>query len=222
MVGMAELWAPISHDGVAVHPNYWCVCPCYLHFVPENTEDGEQRYDIWYSSCGCPQMPTQIGGGKSSRNAAQPCARVQGYVNDDLRADGLWKGWGFRVCTWNVDSLTGRAGDVVEALSGRKVNVACIQETQRKCSGCKFFEAKGQRYKMFWMGGEERSDNVGIFVAEKWVDSVVISIERHIKRVLILKMVLDDGLLNILMVYAPHSWKSEEGKRVFGTNCSIW
>jgi len=53
-------------------------------------------------------------------------------------------------------------------------------------------------------------------------DIVVISIERHIKRVLILKMVLDDGLLNILMVYAPHSWKSEEGKRVFGTNCSIW
>ena len=26
---------------------------------------------------------------KPSQNAAQPCARVQGYVNDDLRADGL-------------------------------------------------------------------------------------------------------------------------------------
>jgi len=30
------------------------------------------------------------------------------------------------------------------------------------------------------MGGEERSDGVGIFVAEKWVDSVV-SVERHSK-----------------------------------------
>jgi len=33
--------------------------------------------------------------GKPSRNAAQPCARVQGYVNDDLGADGLQKGWDF-------------------------------------------------------------------------------------------------------------------------------
>jgi len=30
---------------------------------------------------------------------------------------------------WNVDSLTGRAGEVVEVLSDRKVDVACIQET---------------------------------------------------------------------------------------------
>jgi len=38
--------ALISLDGVAVHPDYWCVCLCYLHFAPENQEDGEQRYDI--------------------------------------------------------------------------------------------------------------------------------------------------------------------------------
>jgi len=31
---------------------------------------------------------------KPSHSAAQPCARVQGYVNDDLRADELWKGRG--------------------------------------------------------------------------------------------------------------------------------
>jgi len=101
--------------------------------------------------------------GKPSWNAAQPCAKVQGCVNDDLRADGLWKGWGFRVGTRNVDSPTGRAGEVVEALLDRKVNVACIQETQWKGSYCKFCGAKGQRYKLFWMGGEERSDSVGIF-----------------------------------------------------------
>ena len=54
---------------------------------------------------------------------------------------------------------------------------------------CKFYGAKGQRYKLFWMGGEEKSDGVGIIVAEKWVDSVV-RVEWHSKRVLILKMVL--------------------------------
>jgi len=49
-------------------------------------------------------------------------------------------------------------------LSDRKVNVACIQETQWKGSGCKFYGAKGKRCKLFWMGGEDRSDGVGIFV----------------------------------------------------------
>jgi len=47
-------------------------------------------------------------------------------------ADGLQKGWQFRVGTWNVDSLTGRAGKVVEALSDRKVHVACIQKYDGK------------------------------------------------------------------------------------------
>jgi len=51
-------------------------------------------------------------------------------------------------------------------------------------------------------------DGIGTFVAEKWV-------ETHSKRVLILKMVLDNGLLNVLMVYAPHSVKPEEEKENF-------
>jgi len=60
------------------------------------------------------------------------------------------------------------------------------------------------------MGGEERSDGVRIFVAEKWVDSVV-----SVERVLILKVVLDNGLLNVFTVYAPHSGKPEEEKESF-------
>jgi len=32
---------PISLDGVAVHPDCWCICLCYLHFAPENPEDDE-------------------------------------------------------------------------------------------------------------------------------------------------------------------------------------
>jgi len=101
--------------------------------------------------------------------------------------------------------------------------MACIQETSWRASGCKLYVAKGQRYKLFWMEGEERSDCVGMSVAEKWVDSVV-SVKRHTKGVLILKMVLDNGLLNVLRVYAPHSWKPEvrRKKRVFGMKCSIW
>jgi len=46
--------------------------------------------------------------------------------------------------------------------------------------------------------------------------------ETHSERVMILKMVLDNGLLNILMVYASHSGKPEEEKHNFWNELFIW
>ena len=46
------------------------------------------------------------------------------------------------------------------------------------------------------------TDGVGIFVAEKWVGSVV-SVERHSERVLVLKMVLDDDDDDRLTAFDP-------------------
>jgi len=68
--------------------------------------------------------------------------------------------------------------------------------------------------KLFWVGVEEKLDGIGVFVAEKWVDSVV-NVERHSKRVLILRKILDNGLLTVLTVYAPHSGKPKEEKESF-------
>ena len=45
------------------------------------------------------------------------------------------------------------------------------------------------------MGSEAKTE--GVFVAEKWVDSVV-SVERHSERALVLKMVLGDRLHMLL------------------------
>jgi len=64
------------------------------------------------------------------------------------------------------------------------------------------------------MGSKAKTDGVGIFVAEKWVDSVV-SVERHSERVLVLKMVLSDCLLNVFTVYAPYSGKPDGEKESF-------
>jgi len=63
-------------------------------------------------------------------------SEAEGCVHEDLRADKLQKGWKFRDGTWNVDSLTGRAGELIEALVDREADVACIQETQWRGSGC--------------------------------------------------------------------------------------
>jgi len=102
----------------------------------------------------------------------------------------------------------------VEALAERRMDVACVQEVRWRGSGSRLFGAIGKRYKLFWMGSKAKSDGVGIFVAEKWVDSVV-SIERHSERALVLKMVLRDCLLNVFTVYAPLSGKPDEEKERF-------
>ena len=57
------------------------------------------------------------------------------------------------------------------------MDVACVQETRWRGSGCRFFGAIGKRYKLFWMGNKAKTDGVRIFVAVKWVDSFVIHTE---------------------------------------------
>jgi len=54
MVGMVEVGAPINLDGVTVHPDFGCICLCYLHFAPENPENGEM-YLLVLSHPGCPK-----------------------------------------------------------------------------------------------------------------------------------------------------------------------
>jgi len=112
--------------------------------------------------------------GKPSLYAAQPDAKAEGCVQDDPpRADKL-RGWAFRVGTWNIDSLTGRSGELVEALPERRTDVAYVQETRWRGSGCRFFGAIGKRYKLFGMGSKAKTDGVGIFVAEKLVVLLVL------------------------------------------------
>jgi len=40
---------------VAVHPDCWCICVCYLHFAPENIEDGK-IYLLVPAYLGCPRQ----------------------------------------------------------------------------------------------------------------------------------------------------------------------
>jgi len=73
MVGMAEVGAPISLDGVAVHPDCWCVCLCYLHFALENPEDGEM-YLLLPAHLGCPRQ------GPQSRKMVVLCVYFKAFL----------------------------------------------------------------------------------------------------------------------------------------------
>jgi len=55
-------------------------------------------------------------------------------------------------------------------LADREVDVGCIQEMRWRGSGCRFFGAQGKSYKLFWIVSKDRSNGVGTFVADKWVD----------------------------------------------------
>ena len=59
MVGMTRDGAPISLFRVVVHPDCWCVCLCYLHFAPENPEDGEMDLLV-PSRLGCPTQSCKM------------------------------------------------------------------------------------------------------------------------------------------------------------------
>ena len=80
MVGMAEVGAPISLDGVAVYPDCWCICLYYLSFAPENPEDGEM-YLLVPAHPGCP-----IKSPESSKMVVCVCLCVRMCVSACVRA----------------------------------------------------------------------------------------------------------------------------------------
>jgi len=94
------------------------------------------------------------------------CHNCSGLIDEV----SLQKAWEFRVGTWNTDSLSGRAGEVIQTLSERRINVACVQETRWKGSVSRFVGCVGERFTLFWCGCHEKTGGVGIFVAEQLAD----------------------------------------------------
>ena len=89
-------------------------------------------------------MPTK------NRRWGNPAGTQHSLVlfDDRYRGDELRDGWVFRVGTWNVDSLTGRLGELVEVLAERRMDVLFVQETRWR-SDCRLFGAISKRYKLF-------------------------------------------------------------------------
>ena len=60
-----------------------------------------------------------------SRQDVSPRGFFPDIYDDPYRGDELRDSWAFRVGTWNVESLTGRSGELVEALGERRIDIAC-------------------------------------------------------------------------------------------------
>ena len=123
-----------------------------------------------------------------------------------------------RTAIWNVSSMVSRSGEVL--LHRRKIDFCCAQETRWKGESARMLGANGGRYKFFWQGCNKGTAGVGVFIAERWIDSVV-NVVRVNERIMYVKLVIGKQIVNIVSAYAPQVGLSAEERMTSGTALSL-
>ena len=113
---------------------------------------------------------------KSMKPIAHPNSQLR--MNDTIKANAQGRWW-IRVGMVIFGSMVKRSGEVSDMLCRRKVDVCGLQEVRFKNKVVKFLQGRQKmRYKMFWKGGKDGQNGVGIAVREEWVGSVASVIEQ--------------------------------------------
>jgi hypothetical protein len=119
-----------------------------------------------------------------------------------------------KFASWNIGSLTGRAGEVVEVLERRGISLCCLQETRWKETGTDWVQGKESKYKLFWVSSEEGQGGVGIIIKESWEDKVI-EVRKISSRLILLKMILNERVISIISAYAPQVGREAVAKDDF-------
>ena len=106
-----------------------------------------------------------------------------------------------RAATWNVSSMVGRSGKVVDALHRRNIDFCCAQETRWKGENARMLGAIGRRYKFCWQGCNKGTAGVVVLITERWIDSVVDMVSVK-ERIMYVKLVIWKQFVNIVSAYA--------------------
>ena len=115
-----------------------------------------------------------------------------------------------------MGSMGGRSMEVAEELTGRRVDVCCLQETRWKGGSARFIGPRGRRFKFWWMGKGD-SGGVGVALAESLVDSVL-EVRRKSDRIMVVVMRHGGKILRLFSCYAPQVGRSEAEKDLFYEN----
>ncbi|PVH66038.1 hypothetical protein PAHAL_1G131300 [Panicum hallii] len=102
--------------------------------------------------------------------------------------------------SWNVGSLTGKLRELVDVAIRRRVNILCVQETKWK--GQKAKEVEGSDFKLWYTGTTSGSNGVGILIDKNLKDGVV-DVRRQGDRIILVRLVIGDLVLNVISAYAP-------------------
>ena len=80
-----------------------------------------------------------------------------------------------------------------------------------KGESARMLSANGRRYKLFWQVCNKGNSGVGVFIAERWIDSVV-NVVRVNEQIMYVKLVIGKNIVNIVSAYAPQLGLSVEEK----------
>ena len=127
---------------------------------------------------------------------------------------GAARGPPIKVASWNIGSMNGRDGEVVEALERRRVDFCCVQEHRRDGRYNELIQGRREVYKFFWSGGTGKQGGVGVLLAEHWVDRVL-DAQKPSDRVMWVKLRADGFAIRVIAAYAPQSGLSDEVKDAF-------
>ena len=75
-------------------------------------------------------------------------------------------------------------------------------------------KGKDSRYKLLWSGNSKGTADVGVFVAEKWIEKVF-EVKRISDQIILVKIIVSQRVLCLLSVYAPQCGLSDSVKDLF-------
>ncbi|KAM1110894.1 hypothetical protein ACFX19_010231 [Malus domestica] len=117
-----------------------------------------------------------------------------------------------RLGTWNIGTLTGKSMEVVEVMVRRRINIMCLQET--KWVGLKAKDLENSGFKLWYSGTNRTRNGVGIIV-DKILTQDVVDVKRVGDRIMAIKIVIRQELINVISAYAPQVGLDTSSKEKF-------
>ncbi|KAM2890269.1 hypothetical protein COP2_008711 [Malus domestica] len=102
--------------------------------------------------------------------------------------------------------------EVVEVMVRRRINIMCLQETKWVGSKAKDLENSG--FKLWYSGTNRTRNGVGIIV-DKTLTQDVVDVKRVGDRIMAIKIVIGQELINVISAYAPQVGLDTSSKEKF-------
>ena len=103
---------------------------------------------------------------------------------------------------------------MVALLARRKIDICCLQEVRYKSQGCTSIGSNEEKYKLWYSGGPEKQNGVGIMMKAELADNVI-EVKRYDDRLMKIRMVVGKTIWNILSLYAPQVGRTPQEKAEF-------
>ena len=120
----------------------------------------------------------------------------------------------FKIASWNIGTMRGRSNEIVEIITRRNIDLCCVQEVRWRGASTGLITGKDSKYKFFWVGNDHGTSEVGVLLAEKWIDKVY-DIKQVLDRIIQIKLLVEDVVSTVLSVYVPQTGLEESTKDAF-------